>query len=39
MKKFNDGKAPLVNLEATHENALKVIDIKNLIEYVYKPVV
>jgi uncharacterized protein (DUF2237 family) len=35
---YLDGKAPLVNLEATHEKALEVLDLKNLIEYAYKPI-
>ena len=30
---FDDGKAPLVNLEATHERALEVLSIEDLIEY------
>ena len=30
---FKDGKAPLVNLEATHERALEVLSIEDLIEY------
>lgn len=30
---FDDGNAPLVNLEATHERALEVLSIEDLIEY------
>lgn len=32
-----DGKAPLVNLEATHERALEVLSIEDLIEYSFIP--
>jgi len=32
---FDDGKAPLVNLEATHERALEVLSIHDLIEFAY----
>ena len=34
---YNDGKAPLVNLEATHERALEVLSIEDLIEYSHLP--
>lgn len=32
---FDDGKAPLVNLEATHERALEVLSIHDLIEFAF----
>jgi uncharacterized protein (DUF2237 family) len=32
---FDDGKAPLVNLEATHERALEVLSMHDLIEFAY----
>jgi uncharacterized protein (DUF2237 family) len=34
---FLAGKAPKVVLESTHENALEIIDVKELIEYAHKP--
>jgi uncharacterized protein (DUF2237 family) len=33
---FEAGKAPMVILEATHEKALDIIDLKDLVEYAYK---
>jgi len=32
---FNEGMAPLINLEATHERALEVLSIHDLIEFTY----
>lgn len=34
---FKDGKAPLVNLEATHERALEVLSLEDLVEFSYIP--
>lgn len=33
---FDAGKAPLVNLEATHERALEVLRLEDLVEYAVK---
>jgi len=34
---FEAGMAPLVDLEATHEKALEVVSIEDLIEFAFKP--
>ncbi len=34
---FDAGSAPLVNLEATHERALEVLRIEDLVEFAYVP--
>ena len=34
---FEDGNAPLVNLEATHERALEVLSMNDLVEFSFIP--
>jgi uncharacterized protein (DUF2237 family) len=34
---FDDGKAPPVNLEATHERALEVLSVHDLVKHAYIP--
>jgi uncharacterized protein (DUF2237 family) len=35
---FDAGKAPLVDLEATHERALEVIDLEDLVKFALKKI-
>jgi uncharacterized protein (DUF2237 family) len=37
LEAYNEGVAPEVDLEATHENALNIIDLRYLVKFAYKP--